>query len=230
MKGALRTEATTSGPSSHRWREHLMSPIRDSRTGGWHIPVRPSATPSRRVLPEKELLAVIAAIVIILAVLVVAGRGRGWPFGAGGAAVRAGHRVPVRQDPVAAARRGADDDQAGRRPDAEGQHADRRDGGPGSGGHHQRQRDRPGGRGGLLPGGGPDQGDRERAELPVRGLPAGADVAAVDHRPVRDGPAALGAGHRSTGSCAASSTSRPRARGASGSSGWRSRTSRCPRA
>ena len=58
---------------------------------------------------------------------------------------------------------------------------------------------RPGGRGGLLPGGGPDQGGRERAELHVRGLPAGADLAAVDHRPVRDGPAAVRAGRRSTG-------------------------------
>jgi regulator of protease activity HflC (stomatin/prohibitin superfamily) len=37
-------------------------------------------------------------------------------------------------------------------------------------------------------------------------------------------------GTRSTASCAGSSTSRQRARGASGSSGWRSRTSRCPRA
>ncbi len=37
-------------------------------------------------------------------------------------------------------------------------------------------------------------------------------------------------GSRSTGSCAGSSTSRPRARGASGSSGSRSRTCRCPRA
>ena len=37
-------------------------------------------------------------------------------------------------------------------------------------------------------------------------------------------------GTRSTASCAASSISRPRARGASGSSGWRSRTSRCPTA
>ena len=35
---------------------------------------------------------------------------------------------------------------------------------------------------------------------------------------------------RSTVSCAGSSTSRPRGRGGSGSSGWRSRTSRCPRA
>ena len=35
-------------------------------------------------------------------------------------------------------------------------------------------------------------------------------------------------GTRSTASCAASSMNRPRARGASGSSGWRSRTSRCP--
>ena len=40
----------------------------------------------------------------------------------------------------------------------------------------------------------PDQGHSERAELPVRGLAAGADLAAVDHRPVRDGPAAVGAG------------------------------------
>ena len=35
--------------------------------------------------------------------------------------------------------------------------------------------------------------------------------------------------HGEQASCAGSSTSRPRGRGGSGSSGWRSRTSRCPR-
>ena len=70
------------------------------------------------------------------------------------------------------ARRRADSDPAVRRPDAEGQHADRRDGRPGPGRHHQGQRDRPGRRGGLLPGGGPDQGDHQRAELHVRRSPS----------------------------------------------------------
>ncbi len=69
---------------------------------------------------------------------------------------------------------------------------------PGAGRHHPGQRVGPGRRGGVLPGRRPDQGDRQRAELHERGLPAGADVAAVDHRPVGDGPAAGRAGRRST--------------------------------
>ena len=41
----------------------------------------------------------------------------------------------------------------------------------------------------------PIKADDQRAELHVRDLPAGADLAALDHRPVRDGPAARRARH-----------------------------------
>src|SRR5208337_1369871 len=108
----------------------------------------------------------------------------------GGAAVREGHHLPVRSGPARDTRPRFALDPAGRRPDGQSQHADRRHGGARAGGHYPGQRECPGGRGGVLPRGGPDQGHRERPELYVCHLPAGADLAAVDHRPVRDGPAA----------------------------------------
>src|SRR6266699_7019107 len=88
---------------------------------------------------------------------------RGWALAQGGTAVREGRDLPVRAGSARAARPGASRHPAGRRPDGEGQHADRRHGGARSGGHHQGQRERPGGRGGVFPRGGPDQGHRERA-------------------------------------------------------------------
>ena len=54
VKGALGTEAATSRPSGHRWREHLMSPIRDSRSRA--DVSRSDPVPckvGRRVLPER---------------------------------------------------------------------------------------------------------------------------------------------------------------------------------
>jgi hypothetical protein len=100
---------------------------------------------------------------------------------------------------------------------------------PGPGGHHQGQRDRPGGRGGVLPGGRPDQGDvnvqnylfavSQQAQTSLRSiigqsemdqLLAERDSVNRELRRVIDEPT--------------------EGRGGSGSSGWRSRTSRCPRA
>src|SRR5215472_10194968 len=112
---------------------------------------------------------------------------RGRALAQGDTAVREGHRLPVRAGPARDTRPGAACHPADRRQDGQGQHADRRHGRARSGGYYQGQRNRPGRRGGVLPRGGPDQGHRERAELHVRRLPAGADLAALDHRPVRDG-------------------------------------------
>src|SRR5450759_1569361 len=68
------------------------------------------------------------------------------------------------------------------RPADPGQHPDRHHVGPGPGWHHPGQRVRDRGRRRLLPGRRPGEGRGQRPEVPLRGVPGGADLAAVGHR------------------------------------------------
>ena len=78
----------------------------------------------------------------------------------------------------------------GRRPDAQGQHADRHHAGARAGGHHPRQRDGAGRRGRLLPGRRPVRA-WSTCRTTTPSWPGRADVAAVDHRQERPGRPAV---------------------------------------